>query len=462
MDKATHTRIGRHLSRLGRLTLPAAVALAFTVIAMTAARAESLYNAVSATLPNGLEVVVVADHRAPVVTHMVWYKVGAADEPPGKSGIAHFLEHLMFKGTREYPEGMFSKLVARHGGRENAFTAHDYTAYFQTIAREHLELVMRLEADRMRNLVLTAEAVVSERDVVLEERRQRTGNSPGALFGEQLAAAQFLAHPYGIPVIGWEHEISGLALDDAVGFYDRYYAPNNAILVVVGDVTMAEVRPLAEGVYGAIARRDVPLRQRSQEPAQIAARRLEYSDDRVREPSWRRSYLAPSYVAGAAERAYALVVLADILGGGPTSRMYRALVVDAKIAADAGAYYSAVSLDPSRFYLYAAPLAGHDLETVEEAVDAVIQRVIADGVTEDELNLAKGSLTASAIYARDRLSSAARIFGSSLAVGLTIADVEAWPGRIEAVSVADIKAAARHVFDAGRSVTGLLRPKPAS
>ena len=237
-----------------------------------------LFNSRTATLANGLEVVVISDHRAPVVTHMIWYRVGAADDPPGKSGLAHFLEHLMFKGTPDAPGDTFSALVAGRGGAENAFTSLDYTAYFQTIPVQQLDDVMRLEADRMVNLVLTEDAVALEREVILEERRSRTDNDPSALLGEQMGATLYLAHPYRIPVIGWEHEMRELALDDARAFYERHYVPSNAVLVVAGDVTLAEVLPLAEAHYGAIPAGARPPRDRAQEPPQRANRRVEFRD----------------------------------------------------------------------------------------------------------------------------------------------------------------------------------------
>ena len=433
------------------------------VLALAAPGARAgLFNPETFTLANGMQAVVIPDHRAPIVTHMVWYRVGAADEPPGKSGIAHFLEHLMFKGTRSVAPGEFSKIIARNGGRDNAFTAQDYTGYTQSVAKDKLGLVMRLEADRMANLVLSEAVVGPEREVVLEERRSRTDNEPSAILSEQLAAAQFLAHPYGIPIIGWEHEIRGLDADDALAFYRKHYVPNNAILVVAGDVTAAEVRPLAERYYGVIPARPLAPRLRPQEPPQRAARRLEMRDERVRQPSWRRSYLAPSRMAGEVRYALPLRILAEILGGGPTSRLYRSLVVERKVAAGASAHYSGRSMDLTRFWLAATPLPGGDVAPIEAATEEVVAQVVEQGVSADELARAKVGLLAAAIYARDSLGSVARIFGSSLAIGLNVEDVESWNERVEAVSVDEVKAAARHVFDEQRSVTGVLLPKPAS
>ena len=239
-------------------------------------------------LDNGLKVVVIEDHRTPVVTHMVWYKVGAADEPPTKSGIAHFLEHLMFKGTESHPAGEFSGVVADIGGQENAFTSSDYTAYFQKIAKEHLGLMMEYEADRMTGLVLSPDDVASEKQVVLEERSSRTDNNPSAQLGEELDAALYLTHPYGRPVIGWKHEIEALTREDALAFYERYYTPNNAVLVVAGDVTPDEVRALAEETYGKVARRADPgERLRPREPEPRAERTVSMSSPRVQQESVR-------------------------------------------------------------------------------------------------------------------------------------------------------------------------------
>lgn len=411
-------------------------------------------------LGNGLQVVVVPDHRAPVVAHMVWYRLGAADEPPGKSGIAHFLEHLMFKGTDAVPAGEFSKIVARNGGRDNAFTSVDYTGYFQTVAVDRLELVMELEADRMVNLTLTDDVVLPERDVILEERRSRIDNNPRALFNEQTTAAQYLAHPYGVPVIGWAHEIALLTREDAVEFYDKYYAPNNAILVVVGDVTRSRVQALAEKYYGPIPARPVAAVKRATEPPQLAARRLTMTDPRVTSPSWSRTYLAPSYLSGATEHAPALEVLAELLGGGTTSRLYRELVVDQKVAVGAGAWYQDSSRDLTRFGVYAEPVPGGDVDALEGALDGVLERLLAGGVSAEEVGRAKRNLIAEFIYAQDSLLSKARLYGASLAVGLSVEDVEGWPDEIRGVTVQAVSAAAAAVLQDRTSVTGILLPAP--
>ncbi len=424
--------------------------------------AAGLFNPQSFELENGMQVIVISDHRAPVVTHMVWYKVGAADDESGKSGIAHFLEHLMFRGTERFADGEFSKIISRNGGADNAFTSSDYTGYFQNVAVNKLDLVMAMESDRMRNLKLSAAVIDPERQVILAERRQRTDSNPSSLLSEQMAAAQFLAHPYRIPVIGWQHEIEQMTAADVIAFYDRFYAPNNAILIVAGDVTVADVRPLAEKHYGPIARRPVPERNRIKEPPQIAPRRVVLSDVRVSQPVWQRSYLAPSAHGGASEHALALDLLADILGGGATGRLYRSLVIEQGIAASAGAYYSGFDFDLTRFWLSAQPKPGGDVAAIEAAVDAVIAELLKNGVTEEELTRAKAGMRASAIYARDSLGTGARIFGRGLTSGLTIEHIESWPERIARVTIEQVKQAALYVLDMRRSVTGILKPKPQS
>jgi len=419
----------------------------------------AVFNPETFTLKNGMQVVVVENHRVPVVTHMVWYRVGAADEGPGESGIAHFLEHLMFKGTPSHPDGEFSTIVARNGGQENAFTTHDYTCYYQTVARDRLELVMAMEADRMTNLVLSDDNIDTERMVVLEERRSRTDNNPSALLSEQVNASLFLNHPYRRPVIGWEHEIRSLNRKAIMGFYQRWYAPNNAILVVAGDITADELRPLAEKYYGAIPRANTPERARPTEPPQRAARLITYRNERVGQPSWYRYYLAPSYVTGETRDAYPLEVLSDILGGGSTSRLYRKLVIEQQLAVNAGAYYSPDNLGPGRFVVYASPVPGVDLKTIEAAVEKIINDLLENGATPEEVSRSIYTMQASAIYARDSLSEGARTLGAALASGQTIDDVEAWPDRIAAVTPEQVDESASHVFVETQSVTALLLQK---
>ena len=416
------------------------------------------------TLDNGLQVVVVPNHRAPVVTHMVWYKVGAADKAPGKSGIAHFLEHLMFKGTDKVSAGEFSIMVARNGGRENAFTSQDYTAYFQSVSRDRLELMMELEADRMANLRLSDDKVLPERKVILEERHMRTDNDPAARLEESVQASLYQNHPYGVPIIGWEHEIEALSTKDALDFYNLYYAPNNAILIVSGDITAEELKPLAEKYYGVIPARSVPPRVRPREPAQKTARRVVLKDQRVRQPSWSRTYLAPSYASVTKEEKtspHALEVLTEILGGGTTSRLYRSLVVEKGVAVSAGAYYEGARLDGGSLILYGTPPPGGSLPGLETAVTEELRELFEGGVTDEDVEKAKQRLRAEAIYARDSLFNPGRVLGTALTAGRSIADVEDWPDHITAVSTAEVLAAARAVLRNEISVTGELLPDAA-
>ncbi len=411
-------------------------------------------------LANGMKVVSIPDHRAPVVTHMVWYKVGAADEAPGKSGIAHFLEHLMFKGTRDIAPGEFSKIIARNGGQDNAFTSQDYTGYYQRIARDRLELVMKMEADRMVNLRLRNEDVLPERDVILEERRMRTDNDPSARLGEQVSAAQYLAHPYGKPIIGWENEMARLSRRDALDFYARYYTPNNAVLVVAGDIKGDALKVLAEKYYGSIKiRTKISPRMRPVEPVPEAERRVTLRDEKVRQPNIRRSYITSAYSNAAKGEAEALSVLSEILGQGATSRLYRKLVVKRKTAASAGAYFSGASLDSGSFMVYAVPNPGVDIAKAERGLDDVIKTLLDKGVSKDEVEHAKRMLISDSIYSRDSQSSMARLFGVALTTGQSVADVLEWPQRLEKVTVEQVNAAARKFLTLENSVTGLLLPK---
>src|SRR6202012_2951534 len=326
------------------------------------------------TLANGLNIVVIPDHRTPVVTQMIWYKVGSADETPGKSGLAHFLEHLMFKGTAKHPEGEFSQTVLRIGGNENAFTSNDYTGYFQRVPREKLPLMMEFEADRMTGLILKDENVLPERDVVLEEYNMRVANNPEARLSEQIMAALYLNHPYQRPVIGWHQEIEKLDREDALAFYRRFYAPNNAILVIAGDTDVNEVRPLVEKNFGAIpSQPDIPAKRiRPQEPEQVAPRTVTLADPHVEQPTVKRDYLVPSATTAAAGESPALDVLAQLMGGGSNSYLYRALVVDKGLAISAGAGYQGTSLDATQFSISVTPKPGVEFAPIEDAIDKVI------------------------------------------------------------------------------------------
>ncbi|MBO9407636.1 insulinase family protein [Shimia sp. R9_1] len=409
------------------------------------------------TLDNGMQIVVVEDHRAPVVMHMVWYKAGSADERPGVSGVAHFLEHLLFKGTENLEPGEFSATVAANGGRDNAFTSYDVTAYHQRVASDRLELMMRMESDRMVNLQLDEEDILTERDVIIEERNQRVENNPGALFREQLSAAQYLNHRYGVPVIGWRHEMEALDLEDALEFYEAYYAPNNAILIVAGDVEPDEVKALADQYYGAIpANPELPPRARPSEPPQSSARRMVFYDPRVAQPYVTRSYLAPERNSGDQRQAAALTLLAELLGGGQTSVLSQKLQFETKQSVYAGSWYRGTSLDATTFNLIMVPAPGVEMQEAEEAMDGAVAEFMQEGVDEAHLERIKMQLRASQIYERDNVESVANRYGRGLTSGLTIADIQEWPEILNAITSEEIMAAAEEIFDDRKSVTGWL------
>ena len=428
--------------------------VAFAVLT-TAAQADTV---TSFQLDNGLDVVVIEDHRSPVVTHMVWYRAGAADEVAGKSGIAHFLEHLMFKGTDEVGPGELSAIVEAQGGNDNAFTTWDYTAYFQHVAADRLDLMMKLEADRMRDLRLAEADVKTELQVILEERSQRTDSDPGALLTEQVDAALFQNLRYGVPIIGWRHEMETLNRDDALAWYSRYYAPNNAILVVAGDVLPDDVRKMAEAHYGPL-KPTVGLmpRVRPSEPPQLSERRLTLSDERVSQPYVSRNYLAHERNTGDQKKAAALVILAQLLGGsGTTSVLARALQFDTQTAVYSSAFYDGTSIDSATFGLAVVPVPGVSLQQAEDAMDGVIAKFLKDGVEPKAFARIKTQIAAADIYARDDIGGLANKYGEALAIGLTIKDVQDWPGILAAVTPEEVMSAAAEVFDKRSAVTGWL------
>ncbi|HEX3974214.1 MAG TPA: pitrilysin family protein [Stellaceae bacterium] len=421
-----------------------------------------LFDAESFTLPNGLQVVVIPNHRAPIVTQMVWYKAGAADEVFGVSGAAHFLEHLMFRGTKTVAPGDFSRIVAQNGGEENAFTTHDYTAFYQDVAADRLDLVMKLEADRMANLVINDAVVKPEREVIIEERRMRIDNVPSALFDEQLDTALYLDHPYRIPTIGWENEMHKLTAKDEQDFYKKWYAPNNAVLVIAGDATVDQVKALATKYFGPIPSRPVPVRQRVQEPAKVASARLIMKSPRVTEINWSRQWLAPSYNRGDTSEAYPLQVLAEVLGGSAASPLYKGLVIDKGLALSAGAYYDPNQYDLATFGFSATLKHGVTVADFETALDGIVKNALDGGITAEEVERAKQRMVAAAVYARDSLSGPARIVGTALALGRSLDDVQAWPDKVAAVTPDQVREAAKAVIKDDIAVTGVLMPGPTS
>lgn len=432
---------------------------------------EKIFNAETFKLDNGLEIVVIPNHRSPVVTHMVWYRIGAADEAMGQSGIAHFLEHLMFKGSSYTDKdgkivtlapGEFSYLVKSMGGQNNAFTSQDFTAYYESIASKYLETVMRLEAGRMRGMAPPIEEVEAERKVIIEERRQRTENDPRAAFHENMNAAMYVNHPYGKPVIGWEHEMAELTWQTAKAFYDLHYAPNNAILVVSGDVTGEEVYKLAQEIYGPLKPAIAKQRVWPQSPPLPSRITIEKKDPAINEPEVQIAARGPSYTQNLKD-AMALEVLQDIMSGGMSSRLYRALVAEQKIATNAGLSFDPVSKSDAEIWLYATPAPGKNPQDVKTALDEQMRLVVQKGITDQELRDSIIRMQDAAAYARDSLSGPAMTVGGALASGVPLDIIEYWPREIAKVTAQDVQEAAKKYLDPDAAyprpaVTGYLLP----
>jgi zinc protease len=436
---------------------------ALPISAYAKAKKESIsaFGSESFTLDNGLQVVIIPNHRAPVVHHMLWYKVGAADEKAGETGLAHFVEHMMFKGTAKFPE--MPKTVQNLGGQQNAFTGKDFTAYYQTVAKKYLETMMEMEADRMNNLLFDDNDVLSERHVVLEERRQSTENDPHSYFYEQLQAALFVNHPYSAPVVGWFNEVDVLDRTHVKNFYETWYAPNNAILIVSGDITAAELKPLAEKIYGPIPRKEVPARNWTKVPPLLGLPQLTMHSPDIRQPSLTRLYRAPSYNQSPRE-SMALQVLEDILGGGPTARLYKTLVVDQHMATDADISYQATSYSDSMITFGFTPATNISLEEVEWAFNDLLREVIKTGVTENEMKSAKQRMKDSIVHIREDLRDPATMFGQSLTTGVPREDLENWPVLVDAVTAEEVRHAAEKYlnpddFHKMPYVTGYLLPQ---
>ncbi|MBA1142462.1 insulinase family protein [Mesorhizobium sp. CCANP35] len=456
--------------RLGlRWLCRAFIATALALTSTTAVLAASDDGKVTDfVLDNGMQVVVIPDHRAPIVTHMVWYKVGSADEQPGSSGLAHFLEHLMFKATSNHAAGELDRAAAAMGGSINGFTSSDYTAYIETVPPSGLAEMMSFEADRMRNLTLSQEVINTERDVILEERRMTTDSDPAAVLEEEVDATLWQNQPYRMPTIGWMAEVARLSGADAFSLYDKYYQPNNAVLVVSGDVDPETVKALAEMTYGKVARGpDLPPRNRPVEPTQDTKRAVLLSDVRISVPRFSTHWVVPSYHTAKPGEAEALDLLAEILGGGDGSRLYQALVVEQGIATEAGAHFhgtmlpgagSAV-LDATKFTIYGVPRGDAKLTDLKAAAEAEVARIASNGVSDDELDRAKARYVSSMIFAQDDQDTMAIIYGSTLAAGGSVKDVQEWPDRIRKVTASQIQALAARYLVPGRSTTGYLLPK---
>lgn len=409
-------------------------------------------------LKNGLEVIVIPNKRVPAVNHTLWYKVGAADDPRGKSGLAHYHEHVMFLGTQKYKSGEYSNIIARNGGEQNAFTGHDATAYFINIAKEYLPLAMEMEADRMNSLTASDEAMEKEKQVIIEERRLRIDNNPDALLSEQANAALWRNHPYHAPVIGWQHEMYGLTKQDVMDFHKKYYHPNNAILIVSGDVTTEEVKKLAQKYYGHLKSAHISERVWTDEPPHIAARRLVMHNQHISQPELLRIYATASIGHGNKEDMIPLFIASHILGGGKTSRLYKSLVTEQKLAASVNVNYNGLSRGPGTFYIELVPENNIDPARLEEETDKQLTEFLTKGINQEELTRAKTLLKAETIFARDGLSGIANIMGWLRMAGLDKDYFSRWPSLIEPVTAEAVLAATKNHLKIEHSVTSLLLP----
>ena len=410
------------------------------------------------TLKNGMEVIVLPNHRVPAVNHMLWYRIGAADDPQGKSGLAHFHEHLMFKGSPKFGAGEYVRLIDKNGGEHNAFTGDDATSYYVTIAKDRLPLVMAMEADRMRALTVSETETEKEKQVIIEERRSRIENSPQALLNEQIAAALFRNHPYRLPAIGWLHEIETLTHKDALDFHAQYYHPNNAVLIVSGDITSAELKPLAKQYYGNLKQMNVPARAWLSEPPSIAARSVTLHHKHVKQPQLKRVYEAANVSAGKPQ-AHALYVLAHVLGGGKNSVLYQSLVVEKKLASEVSADYDFFARGPAQFSIDITPEQGITLAQIEAVLGEELTGFLKVGVGSESLARTKRLMQADTIYAREGLTSISNIMGWMVMTDMPPEDFNRWPDMIAAVSGEEVLAAAKQLLTRRSSVTGYLLPE---
>jgi zinc protease len=412
------------------------------------------------TLSNGMKVVVQEDHRSPIVVSQIWYKIGGIDEPKGITGVSHVLEHMMFKGTEKHPSGEFSRIIAENGGRENAFTSRDYTAYFQTLEKSRLPIALELEADRMRNLTLDEKEFRKEIQVVMEERRLRTEDKPEGKLFEKFSNTAYTTHPYGNPIIGWMEDLQSLTIDDVSRWYRRWYAPNNATLVVAGDVDPDDVFDLARKYFGEIPAQDIEPSVLPAEPPQKQTRRVVVKEP-AKVPSIIMGYHVP--VLGQAKpkwEPYALDVLAGILDGGKSARFSTELVRKQRIASSAGAGYSAVSRDPTMFLLDGTPANGHSIADLEQALRKQIERVKSEPITDEELQRVKAQVTASDVYQRDSVFYQAMEIGMLETSGLSRRYVDTYVDSINAVTAKQVrKVAKKYLVDSNLTVA-ILEPQP--
>jgi len=414
-------------------------------------------------LDNGLKLIVKQDHRSPVVVTQIWYKAGSIDELNGVTGVAHVLEHMMFKGTEKVPNGEFSKKIAAAGGRENAFTSYDYTAYYQQLHKRSLPMAMELESDRMRNLILTEEEFSKEIKVVMEERRLRTDDQARSLLYEKMMAMAYQAHPYKNPIIGWMNDLENMRVEDAQEWYDRWYAPNNATLVVVGDVDAEEVFKLAQKNYGTIQKHSllpINARKPQTEPPQVGTKRITVKAP-AELPYLIMGYHAPGIKNVATDwEPYALEILEGVLDGNASARLNKSLVRENQIANSASAGYGAMARGPSIFFLSAVPRAGKTVVELEQALRGEIEKIIKEGVTEEELARVKAQVVASHVYQLDSIYSQAMQLGRLESMGLSFRDVDTILEKLKAVTAEQIREVTKKYFNDDSLTVAVLDPQP--
>lgn len=410
------------------------------------------------TLRNGLRVVVMPNDRIPAVTHILFVRAGGGDDPYGKSGLAHYLEHLMFSGTKNYPEGVYDRTIARFGGEQNAYTTSDYTAYYATVPKEQLKHVMAMEADRLVNLEIDEARAARELQVITEERATRVENRAPSLLAEQIDAVTFLNHPYGRPLIGWAGDMASFTAADARQFFARHYRAANMVLVVAGDVTTRDVRRMAQDYYGALPSAEAPRRHWPQEPPLRLTRRAAMEDEKAREPRLLRQYAAPSAITGDTARAMPLSLLAQYLGGSSTSLLYRSLVLEQKLASTVSVSYDPLSFGPALLRIWAVPTPGTPLPALEKALDVQLEQVLGALPAKADLARAKTQFKAEMIYAQDGLEPLAHLIGQLYMLGLDEHYFYDWIDAVNAVEATDILEAAQQVLNPAHRVTGYLRP----
>lgn len=415
-----------------------------------------LFEAESFLLKNGLEVVVVENSRAPVVSSMIWYNVGSADEEYGKSGLAHFLEHLMFKGTKRFPGNTFSNFISKNGGSENAFTSYDYTAYFQTIASDKIDKILEMEADRMENLILTKSQIETERKVILEERNQRIDSRPSSILDQDMRKSLFPNHTYGIPIIGWNHEILNLNYEDLMEFYKNFYTPNNAKLILSGDINVDKAKKITEKYFGKITSSETKKRKYLKDPMVLSNISLNLNHPDVKQMVWKRIYKTKSIVESI-EQGIALDIGLEIIAGGKTSYLYKKLVEEKKIFSAVGGYYQGLTKGPATIYFYAIPTKSLKKYEIEKEIENTLKEAVENGVSEQEFQRKKKKYFYNSIYQRDSIGQPAQILGEALSVGLEIDQILNWDKFISELTIDQVMTELKLFLENKNFVSGLLQ-----